>query len=68
VNTVPLTPFRGSKIPADPAPSSGLPDEVAALRAKYIDMFDADYVDHVIVPRLMDRVTDGARPVLPICR
>lgn len=52
--------------PADPAPSSGLPDEVAALRAKYIDMFDADYVDHVIVPRFMDRVTDGARPVLPM--
>jgi cytochrome P450 len=50
----------------DAAPSSGLPEAVAKQRAEFVAEYGADYVDHVIVPHLMNRVTKGERPVLPM--
>jgi hypothetical protein len=44
----------------------GLPESVAKLRAQYVADFDADYVDHVIVPSFMNSMFDGQRPVLPM--
>ncbi|BBY76166.1 hypothetical protein MPRF_30650 [Mycolicibacterium parafortuitum] len=45
---------------------TGLPEAVAKLRAQYVAEFDAEYVDHVIVPNVMNSVFDGQRPVLPM--
>ena len=42
------------------------PDEVARIRAKYLPDFEADYVDHVIVPFVQNSVFEGQRPVLPM--
>jgi cytochrome P450 len=54
--------------PPDTASASadGLPEAVAKLRAQYVAKFDADYVDHVIVPSFMNSMFDGQRPVLPM--
>lgn len=49
----------------DPA-GSGLPEEVARRRAEYLKKFDASYVDNVIVPHFLARLTEGERPVLPM--
>jgi hypothetical protein len=45
---------------------TGLPEQVAKLREQYLAKFDADYVDNVIVQFFMNRISDGARPVLPM--
>ncbi|BBY63999.1 cytochrome P450 [Mycolicibacterium helvum] len=50
----------------DPSASLGLPDAVAKLRTRYLSEFEVDYVDNVIVPFLMNRITEGSRPVLPM--
>ncbi|QZT62880.1 cytochrome P450 [Mycolicibacterium austroafricanum] len=55
----------------DPAPptdsgGAGLPTQIAAQRTKYLEKFDAEYVDNVIVPHFMNRVTEGERPLLPL--
>ncbi|WP_319428785.1 hypothetical protein [Mycobacterium sp. RTGN5] len=55
--------------PPGPPPdtgTAGLPEAVAKLRAKYLADFEPDYVDNAIVPFLMNRVTEGGRPVLPM--
>lgn len=50
-----------------PAPGpDGLPAEVAAQRTRFLEKFDAEYVDNAIVPHFMNRVTDGERPLLPL--
>jgi hypothetical protein len=51
---------------AEPATTNDSPGEVAQIRAKYSDEFDADYVDNAIVPFLQNSVFDGQRPVLPM--
>lgn len=47
-------------------PAMGLPEEVAKLREQYLAKFDTAYVDNVIVANVMNRVTAGERPVLPM--
>ncbi|WP_245839232.1 hypothetical protein [Mycobacterium aquaticum] len=44
----------------------GTASAVAQLRAQYTAQFDADYVDHVIIPNHLVSVYDGQRPVLPM--
>lgn len=39
---------------------------VAKLRAQYSHDFDAEYIDHVIIPNHLVSVYDGQRPVLPM--
>jgi hypothetical protein len=49
-----------------PAADGGSADVVGQLRQKYLDRFDAEYVDHVIVPFLQNGVFDGQRLVVPM--
>lgn len=50
-----------------PAPDSdAAAGAVAQLRAQYAADFDADYIDHVIIPNRLVSVYDGQRPVLPM--
>ncbi|WP_026357272.1 hypothetical protein [Mycobacterium sp. 141] len=51
---------------ASPSDISQLHAEVAKLREKYVATFDAEYVDNVIVPNFLSRITDGERPTLPM--
>lgn len=41
-------------------------DEVSRLRQQYLQEFDAEYVDNVIVPFFQNSVIEGQRPVLPM--
>jgi cytochrome P450 len=39
---------------------------VARLRSRFLDSFDAAYVDHVILPHFLVSVYEGERPALPM--
>jgi len=39
---------------------------VARLRRRFLDNFDAAYVDHVILPHFLVSVYEGERPALPM--
>jgi hypothetical protein len=50
-----------------PLPPGDLDGAAAELRAKYVTEFgDADYVDNVVLPSLLNSIFDGERPVLPM--
>jgi hypothetical protein len=66
-----LSTQAGCASPPPPAASSPLPgdgqlDTVTKLRAQYLDMFDAEYVDNVVLPFFRNTVAEGERPVLPM--
>jgi hypothetical protein len=39
---------------------------VARLRSRFLDRFDAAYVDHVILPHFLVSMYEGERPALPM--
>lgn len=51
-----------------PAPASDdqMAAAIAKLRAQYLAEFDADYVEHAILPWYLNTLSDGQRPVLPM--
>lgn len=63
-----LTGCANSSPTSAPAPVAD--DQVAAaitkLRAQYLAQYDADYVEHAILPWYLNTLSEGQRPVLPM--
>lgn len=53
-----------SSAPDQPVPPGNL--DVAKIRAQYVEQFDAEYVDNVVLPSFRNSIFDGQRPVLPM--